>query len=189
MDCLECAVSFPQYPEKCSRIILPGGIKGIVLAKCNTTDFTSITNLSEWQDKITAGTICSSAMRRIVGTNPEAEEAVAKLGSCDPDELLSLRHTLDILDHNSEDPTIGFKQDAFYNWLNDNYQKLSLGYITCDDRFYGFVNSFSVVAKRQIEGDNFAGKTFWHAVFKWDQRTHLVPTLIPGLGDLLENPA
>jgi hypothetical protein len=189
MECLECAVTIPAYPAKCSRLILPGGIKGFVLAKCGQTDFTDITDLDEWQTKITAGTVTASAMRRVLGNEPEAEEAVAKLGSCDPDELLSLRHTLDILDHNSEDPTIGFKQDAFYNWLNNNYQKLSLGYVTCDDRFYGFITSFGVIAKRAIENNNFDGKTFWHAVFKWDKRDHTVPVLIPGLGDLFENPA
>ena len=189
MECLECDITFPLYPAKCSRTVLPGGIKGFVLAKCGETDFTDITDLDEWQTKITAGNVISSAMRRIVGSSPEAEEAVAKLGACDPDELLGLKHTLDILDHNSEDPTVGFKQDLFYNFLNKNYQKMSVGFITCDDRFYGFVDSFSVVAKRQIEGDNFGGKTFYHIVFKWQDRDHLVPQLIPGLGDLFENPA
>lgn len=188
MDCLECDINFPAYPPKCSRFLLPGGIKGFVLAKCGT-DFTSLTDLEEWAAKIAAGSVTSSAMRRIVGSAPEAEEALAKLGSCDPDELLGLRHTLDILDHNSEDPTVGFKQDAFYNWLNKNYQKLELGFITCDDRFYGFVNSFSVVAKRLIEQNSFDGKTLYHSVFKWDDVSHLVPVFVPGLGDLLENPA
>lgn len=186
MDCLECEVNFPLYPLKCERVLLPGGIKGFILAACGT-EFDDITDLDEWCLKKNTGLIVTTAMRRILGSSPEAEEALAKLGSCDPDELLGFRHSLDILDYNSEDPSVGFKQDDFYNWLNRNYTKLMVGFITCDDRFYGFVPAFSVVAKRLIEGSVFDGKTFYHSVFKWDDVSHLTPVLIPGLGDTLEN--
>lgn len=186
MECLECAITVPQYPAKCDRIVLPGGVKGFVLAKCGAS-LTDMTDLDEWCTKKLAGLLASTSMRRIMGSVPEPEEAVAKLGSCDPDELLSLRHTLDIIDYNSEDPTVGYSQDQFYNWLNLNYQKLQVGFLTCDDRFYGWVKSFTVTCKRVTEGNNFDGKTFWHLVFKWDQKNHLQPLLIPGLGDKLEN--
>jgi hypothetical protein len=186
MECLECDATPPLYPEKCTRLILPGGIKGFILAKCGV-EFAEITDLDEWCAKKLAGLIAGTSMRRVLGSAPEGEEAVATLGSCDPEELISIRHTLDIIDYNSEDPTEGFAQDAFYNWLNNNYQKLQVGFVTCDDRFYGFVPSFSVICKRTTENNNFDGKTFWHAVFKWDEKNHLTPTYIPGLGDAVEN--
>ena len=186
MECLECDLTFPQYPAKCSRTILPGGIKGFMLAKCGT-EFADYQDLNEWCEKISEGAIVVSALRRIVGSEPEAEEAVARLGSCDPDELLGLKHTLEIFDYNSEDAASGASQDLFYNFLNKNYHKLSLGFIACDDRFYGIITSFSVVAKKVIEADNFGGKTYWHIVFKWQVKDHEKPILIPGLGNAITN--
>jgi len=181
MDCLQCAVTPPAIIPICDRVVLSGGGQGLIFMLCATDDLTDPTDPTEYATKKYAGQLFHTPFGHIIGSIPEAEAGAKKIDSCVPDEIMSRTHTWEITDFNAEDLTLGFTQDDFYNNINSNYRKYQVGFVTCDERIYGFVKRFSFNARRVVEDNNQDGTTHWMATITFQDFDHIVPVHVPGI--------
>lgn len=183
MSCLECAVVLSAYPAKCDLIEggLKGGLLGFALKKCETA---APVDLAAWQAALTASDIVATPMSDLLGQFAEPEPVTRRLSSGDQDDLLTLRHVAQFDDFNGE--ITAFAQDTFYNFLNNNYRKVQVGFIGADDIFYGWYD-FKVVSRRIIEPNSDDGRVLWRTEFRWESRNHVVPVVVAGLTAELAN--
>lgn len=131
---VSCTVTVPTYPNAgCDVVTRPAGAKKLVFMACDQT-FANITDLEEWADKIAANKLHASGECNI--SKPKGSLTKKKLVSCRPEQVTGGTRTLNFTDPNADNETFG--EYTFWNFIQQNQNKLVFGYVTCDDLFYGF---------------------------------------------------
>lgn len=179
---IECAVVVPSAPtgSNCKITLRKGGIQKLVFASCDIT-FTDITDLLEWDAFITANKIHSTG--KILGSKPKGSVTKKKVASCVPEIVTGGEKSLNFSDFNADN--VLFTDYDFYNGLLDLQGSLVVGYTTCDDEFYGWIEN-AVLDVDDTREEDVKGNTFFEGVITWEAIKMIKPVKIPGLNKLLK---
>lgn len=183
-NCILCNKDFEPIVPTCERELLSGGLAAVGFLKCSST--LDITDPADLATAIANGDAISTPCGEITGSVPEAEDTMFKTDDCAPERVIGRKHTVNWFDYNSQDMTIGFGQDIFYNNIDRFYRYHQFFYLTCDGRMYGPVKKYSLTLKRPVETDGLTGKTFWMGTVAFHNRYHLVPVYMPTACEILD---
>lgn len=143
--------------------------------KCDVS-FTDITDLTEWQTKITANEIHFSG--KLLGSKPKGSFEKKKVSSCTPEQVIAGSKQIDFNDYNADETNFG--EYTFWNTILENQTLYKMGYVSCDGLFYGFVEDFTAEIDDEVEEDS-KGNTFIGGSLYFDQLKMTVPQKIAGL--------
>lgn len=119
-----------------TAMVLPGGIAGFAVMRSDIS-WTNVTLEAEWETKITAGTVLVRMNGcRVKGSKGDSTVVTRVRGACSAEEVVKRNQVWEITDVGNDDD---FTMHDLYNYLLRNYQCYTIGFITCDYRFYGFV--------------------------------------------------
>lgn len=168
----------PISPPDCGTIRRSGGINRLVIAPCNL-DFYDIRDIGEWCEYYQAGLI--KFTHPVLGEKSEASHFMRQLTSCGPETPIGREVSLDIKDHNADD--VFFTDYDFYNEIVEGRFKYKIGYLTCDDRFYGWVPN-TLAADDVIENAS-TGITYWQLHLKYTTFHAIKPVKLPRLVEII----
>lgn len=147
--------------------------------KCDV-EFTDITDLTEWQTKMTADEVHASP--EIKGSKPKASFTKKKVASCRPEKVVSATKSIQFTDANADNTN--FTDYAFWNHIQENAETLQFAYLTCDDLLYGFIGDFSIEID-DTRPDTDQEEALFDGTITWESLLMEVPQSIPGLYDIL----
>lgn len=174
-----CAVKPPKIPKDCGVNIRPGGIRHIVFAPCSLR-FKNIYNLNEWAEYVLKGDIVISSP--LVGQKAKGSFTKKRVNSCQPEVVIGIERSITFMDHNAD--LLEYSDFNFYNQIQANPNLYQFGFITCNNEFYGFIDTFSIEVDLVIE-DNNNGNSFWDGTISWQGFDMPTPLNIPGLVNVL----
>lgn len=176
-----CAVTIPTAPSSgCKVKTRKGGVHRLIFASCDVT-WTDVTNLTEWQQKISYDQVHASGV--ILGSKPKGSFDKKKVASCLPEQVTGGTKSLNFSDFNADDED--FLDYDFWNDIMQNHGNMVMGYVDCDDNFYGWHPEFALEVDDEREEDS-NGNTFFSGVITWKSITMTKPVNIPGLNAILE---
>ena len=171
-----CVTPIPAYPNGgCEVVTRKGGVARVVFKQCDY-EFADILDLGEWTTAITAQSVAASG--KIVGNKPKGTSTSLRVDSCSPEQKVQGTKTLQIFDYNSDNTN--FAEYDFWNYIQANRSSLSVGYIDCDENFYGWIENFSVDLD-DVREDSVDGRTFFDILLTWNGLLMEKPTNIPGI--------
>jgi hypothetical protein len=178
-----CSSNCAQNPQAvagggCRLQTRPGGIDRLVFARCDIT-FTAISSLEEWQTKIAAGNIVFSG--QVLGQKPKGTVTKKKIASCRPEMVTGVTRQLQFKDANADNS--GFTDYDFWNDKDVNQDIFVVGYLTCDELFYGFFPYAMEIDDTRPENsdEEFA----WDGIVQYNSRTATKPVKLTGIGALI----
>lgn len=175
-----CAVNVPKITGAGCRIVTrPAGIDRVVIARCDL-EFTDITDLDEWDTHMTADKV--HATGKILGQKPKGSLSKRKLASCVPERPVNATRQISWRDANADNTA--FTEYDFYNTLQLNSDIYMLGWVTCDDLFYGWATDWSVEVD-DTRGDNSDEEAVIEAVAEYKSLSMIKPVKIVGLRNIL----
>lgn len=176
-----CSSSIPAVAQSgCNIVTRPGGVGRLIFMKCDVS-FTDITDLTEWQTKMTAGDVHASP--EIKGSKPKGTFTKKKVASCRPEKVVSGSKSIQFTDSNADNTN--FTDYAFWNHIMANQETLQFAYMTCDDLLYPFVGDFSLEMD-DVRPDTNQEEAVFDGTITWDELAMGVPQQIAGLYDILE---
>lgn len=177
----ECAEDLPaNLAVGCNTEKRRGGVPRLVFKKCNVT-FADITDLAEWQTKIEAGDIVATG--ELMGQKPKGSFTKGKFSSKRPEEVTGKTNTIQFKDYNAKLDDNG--DLVFWDLIQKNYRKYSMGYIDDHDNFRGFHNQWTPEVDDTIEED-VNGSTFVDGVVTYNTPPGIdLPAIVLGLEALL----
>lgn len=140
----------------CRLTTRTGGIDRFVFARCDT-DFTLLTDINEWSTKVAAGDIVFSG--QVLGQKPKGTFTKKKLASCKPEQVTGVTRQITFTDANADNDN--FTDYDFWNDKQENQDIYIVGYITCEELFYGFYSDWSLEIDDTRPEDT-------NEEFKWD---------------------
>lgn len=143
-------------------------------------DFVDITDTGEWTTKITADEVHASG--RLLGSKPRGSYERKKVASCIPEQVVGGTKQIDFQDYNADDAAFG--EYTFWNSILTNQALFRMGFLTCAELFYGWVDDFTVEVDDEIEED-VKGNTFISGSIYYEQIAMVTPTKITGLQSVL----
>ena len=164
----------------CKITTRPGGIFKLIFLKCDIT-FTDITLVSEWETKITANEIHASG--QILGSKPKGSPTKEKLASCLPERVTGYTRQINFKDFNA-DNTSALGDFDFWSGIDANQDLYLMGFITCDDLFYGPYGSWSLDVD-EVRPENSDEASYYEGQIEYKELTLPKPQLIAGLGAVL----
>lgn len=178
-----CSTNCAQNPVAiagggCDLVTRSAGFDRLVFARCDIA-FTSIADLDEWQAHIAAGRIVFSG--QVLGQKPKGTPTKKKLVSCRPEMVTGFTRQLQFTDPNADNG--GFTDYDFWN-DKDLHQTIYLvGYITCEEFFYGFFNYALEIDDTRVENSEEEFK--WDGLIQYLDRTAKKPIKLTGIGALI----
>lgn len=138
--CASCpgAASVPTPPTVLAGTaeVLLGGIAGWVAMRSDVS-FTDVSSESEWETKMTAGTLIVRMNGcRVKGDKPDSTTTTRKRGACSTEEIIKRNQVWNITDVGNDDD---YSMHDLYEHLRKYHNCYKWGFITCDYRLYGFV--------------------------------------------------
>lgn len=175
-----CAVVVPTAPSQgCKITTRKGGIKRLIYASCDIT-FADLTDLNEWQEFIDYDKIHASG--EILGSKPKGTFEKKKVASCRAEQIVGGTKVINFSDYNADDTA--FLDYGFYNSIMTNHGNMVVGYVDCNDNFYGWIENFSAEIDDEREED-VKGNTFFAGSLTYEAIEMIVPVNIPGLNAIL----
>jgi hypothetical protein len=177
-SCLEELVPFNV--DACDLHTRPGGTKRAIFAKCDV-EFEDITDLEEWETKLTAGDIVVTG--QILGSKAKSSVNKKKIFSCRPETVVSETKTVQWTDSNATD---NLQEYAAYAALVSQIRQgqLIFGFTGCGDLFYGWNTNIAIEADDVIPESN-DDEVVFDATLTWNHLGIQTPTSIPGLEAVL----
>jgi len=142
--CAACpnAASVDDFPTVLAGTptVLSRGLAGFVLMRADQS-FTDVTSESEWETKITAGTLLVRMNGcRVKGTKGDSTTVTRVRGACSTEEVVKRNQVWEITDVGNDDD---FSMHDLYNYMLANYQCYRIGFVTCVLKSSGITkNSF-----------------------------------------------
>lgn len=185
--CPPCAddEDIPSYLcDPCESLILPGGIGGLILKKCSY-DFLSILDENEWGTAVAAKNVSGRVnCAMISGGLPEPEAITKVYGACQKTVIRKQTRKITLTDVENDS---AFSIDSFYNYVNKNYSKYQIGFISSDGRFIGWHSINSFWARMVIEDTN-DGDSMWMVDITYEEPLgQFLQTQISFLNDIVLN--
>jgi hypothetical protein len=149
-----------------------------VFARCDIS-FSAITSLEEWQAKIAAGSVVFSG--QVLGQKPKGTPTKKKLVSCRPEMVTGFTRQIQFTDPNADNEN--FTDYDFWNDKDVNQDILIMGYLTCEEFFYGFFTYAIEIDDTRVENSEEEFK--WDGLMQYLDRTAKKPVKIPGIGALI----
>jgi hypothetical protein len=182
-----CAVSVPPaYTAGCGVTQRQGGVHRLVFIACDYT-FTDITDPAEWAQAITDGDVVISGA--LLGQKPKGTATKKKTSSCAPEAVVGYERSITAQDFNA-DPNYDlggiaatYRDFAFWNTLMQNSAKYKFGFVTCDQRFYGVFNNFTLEAD-QVIPESSTDPMYWDVAVAFSGITLPEPTKLTFIDSL-----
>lgn len=172
-----CAADVPVNPSVgCEVDDRPGGIGQFIFMKCDS-EFTDITDLTEWTTKIAANEVHASG--ELLGSKPQGSFNKRKTSSCAPERTTSATKQVDFSDFNTDDDP-NFGVHTWWNTIADTPGKWRFAWLTCDGLLYAWIDDIDIEVDEQIEEDK-EGNSFIAGSVFWNKKLMTVPQRIPGL--------
>lgn len=139
-SCIVCSVDnpAPDFPTFVAGLnngmkLVRGGISWLAFMKCEVI-FTDITDVTEWNAKITAGDIV--IIKDCNLTASKATEATTTVvGSCRNTVVTDRNHTITIADISDN---TDYDRFTFWEFMQENPNSYQVAYATCDDVLFPF---------------------------------------------------
>jgi hypothetical protein len=196
--CASCpgASSVPAPPTVLAgtATVLLGGIAGWVAMRSDVS-FTDVTSESEWETKMTAGTLIVRLNGcRVKGDKPDSTTQTRKRGACSTEEIIKRNQVWNIEDVGNDDD---YSMHDMYEHLRKYSNCYKWGFITCDYRLYGFIPSSSnagslMPSVAHFVDDNIPQTSDDDALIKMNVTTQqaglvkpVMLTFLPNLADLI----
>lgn len=155
------------------------GVDRFVFARCDI-DFTSITDISEWTTKAAAGEVVFSG--QVLGQKPKGTFTKKKLASCRPEIVTGVTRQLTFTDSNADNDA--FTDYDFWNDKQENQDILIVGYLTCEELFYGFFTDWSLeVDDTRAEDSNEEFR--WDGTILYNELTATKPIDLTGISAVI----
>lgn len=176
MDCSNnCRFYLPLPPFICGgEDVTNGGISRIVFATCNTR-FKNIEDPAEWCTYVKRGNIVVTS--DIMGQMPKGNAIKKKVSSCKPERKIAMENTMTFMDYNIDHKSRQYRDWDFWKDISENESRYKVGFMTCDGRFYGFIDNFTIDVTQVIE-DSSTGATFWDGTLGWQSSFSPKPIFI-----------
>lgn len=175
-----CAIAVPKNEAGCGSKPRKGGVPRLVALKCDVS-FADVTDLAEWQTKITADEVHASP--RILGQKPKGSATKKKFNSETPEQVTGYTKSLTFQDYNADENNN--TDYDFWNGIDVNSDKFLLGYFTSDELFFGFIPDWALEIDDVAEEDS-NGTLYFDGAVTWNARQMLKPVHIPGIFSVLE---
>ena len=178
-----CNTSCAQNPVAvagggCRLRTRSAGIDRFVFGRCDIT-FTDITSIEEWQTKIAAGQVVFTG--QVLGQKPKGTPTKKKLASCRPEIVTGFTRQLQFTDANADNGN--FTDYDFWNDKDENQDIYVVGYITCEEYFYGFFTYSIEVDDTRVENSDEEFK--WDGLIQYIDRTAKKPIKLTGISALI----
>ena len=185
----DCASGIPQidWGSKCQTTPKSGGISRLIFLVCDP-EYHLLDPAKGWcdlaniQQAIADGKFLFSG--EIVGQKPKGSFAKKRLSSCAPEQKISGTQTITFQDFNNIDALEN--EYDFWDAIQKKQAFLSLGYLTCDDKFYQVSNQFDIEVGDVIE-DSKDGVAYFDGTVTFQGLDIVKPCLVAGLNDALRN--
>lgn len=165
-------------PNACNLQRRPGGIERLVIAACSL-EFYDIRDIAEWCEYYQLGLITFT--HKLIGEKSEATHFMRQLYSCGPETAVGREVGVEMKDFNADD--LFFSDYDFYNKLQKERFSYKLGWLTCDDRFYGWVPN--TIAVDDVIENQSVGLTYWQIRLKYHTFHAIKPVKLPMLVEII----
>ncbi len=189
-----CASDIPNndWSKACSLSSRGGGIPFLTFFKCDPdTEFPYAAlgdSDSPWSNPANiAWAICNSLLfvtAELLGQKPKGTFVKRRLTSCGPEKTIGGTKTITFNDFNAD--TAGLIDFDFWDSIVNNVSFLSVGWITCDGRWYQFDGEWDIELDEIIE-DTTEGKSFYDGVISMSTADLIKPIIVDGLLALIRN--
>lgn len=187
-DCIVCTLPTPPELEQCEfQNMLSGGTGMYGFIKCGQDTFTLITSAAEWAAKKTAGNLFNSLSKFTMGGRPASTPFTVDGSSCCPPSITNYGHSLEIIDRNAQDPTLGSSQILWHNYWKKYYGGYILFWVSCAEMVSIVPSCYSYTSIKTEENNNKAGIQMWTVKAEWNAFDEVVPVYVPGIVSLLLN--
>ncbi len=176
----ECASPPVVYgPGACRTVTRPGGIYKFLFLQCDSTLVAPLT-LINIQAAITAGELVASG--KVLASQAKGNTTKQRVNSCDPERPTQRTEVLNWKDYNADNALFG--EFDFWNDKFENQDRLLLGWTTCDELVYGFLDSYSLdMNPNRPETVNEAA--FIEGSFELNTLLMVKPVRLPGINAIL----
>lgn len=179
-----CVTNIPSVlAGACNITTRIGGISRLTFLKCdNNITFPNAggwTNLANVEWAICTGLLFVTG--EILGQKPKGSVTKRRLSSCAPEETVSGVQTVTFQDYNASATQLDVE---FWNAIKANKKFLSLGYITCDGRWFQYNGAWDIEIGDVIE-DTFEGKSYYDGVVTIATDEILTPVITPGILEMI----
>lgn len=175
-----CASNVPKIVGAGCRIITrPAGWDRAVFKRCDYT-FADPTSLEEWAQALADGNLAATG--RVLGQKPKGSPTKKRVASCIPERTTNYSRTWSWKDSNADLATL--TEYDFYQFVDENQDVLHVGFLTCDELFYGFYEDYSLDVDDTRTETNDEDATM-EASVEIKSRLISKPTKIPGLAAVL----
>lgn len=163
----------------CNITTRPGGFDRVIFMTCDSV-IADLATLSQWQTLIDTDKI--HATGRVLGQKPKGSPSKRRVASCVPERTVNYTRQWSWKDSNADNANL--TDYEFYSFVDANQDVLKIGFLTCDDLFYGFFDSYSLDVDDTRPETNDEDAVF-EVVVEVKSRVLSTPTLIPGLSAIL----
>jgi hypothetical protein len=175
-----CAKRPPRSSyTQCQSKTRPGGVSRLIFADC-ALRFTDLENPSEWCKYVMGGRIGVS--NPVTGDVPKPSFQKRRISSCGAETVTGVERTLNFKDLLADE--INFSDYDFWNTIQSNISAYQFGYLTCDGKFYGFIDNVSIEVGN-VHEETDTGVTMWDGSIMWTKFEEIKPIKIDNLLSIL----
>lgn len=181
-----CVTGIPStsWTNSCNISTRDGGIPRLTFLKCDPK--MTFPNTGGWTNKNNViWAICTGLLYvtgEILGQKPKGSFTKRRLSSCSPEVTISGSKTITFQDFNADITNlIDFN---FWDAIVKNKKFLSVGYLTCDGRWYQYSGAWDIELDEVIE-DTKDGKSFYDGSITMATKDLLIPIITPGILDAI----
>lgn len=137
-----------------------GGVGRLIFADCRLC-FKDIKNYKEWCTYIERGLVVIT--QELIADKPKPGGINKQISDCEGSRTIGYEFSLNVQDYNG---LIDFIDYKFWNEILNYPERYKLGFLTCENHFYGFVDRFVAEGGYVIEKFQ-EDLSYWDIVFKW----------------------
>lgn len=175
-----CAKRPPKSSfSSCQTKTRSGGVSRLIFADC-ALKFTDITDPAEWCRYVVGGRITVS--NPVTGDVPKPSFQKRRISSCGSETVTGIERTLNFKDLLADE--LAYTDYDFWNTILLNSSAYQFGYLTCDGKFYGFVENMSIEVSN-VREETDTGVTMWEGSLMWTRFDELKPIKIENHSSIL----